>query len=224
MTGENLDAAGWALLENLFDEIKDIPELERIGWMDAHCPDPDVRATLEGLLQAEKKAADHSVELHPDTGIVRAWLAEGGDAEPADRVGPYLIEEEIGLGGTSRVFRATREKLGGRVALKLLRHDPIIAPEALRRFEFEHRLLARLEHPHIARLLDAGVTKRGVAYLAMEYVDGKPITEYCRELELEERLQLFLQVCEAVAHTHRRGIIHRDLKPGNIFVSRRGNA
>jgi serine/threonine protein kinase len=141
------------------------------------------------------------------------------------RVGSYEIVEEIGAGGMGEVYRAIRadDQFHKQVAIKLVRvgydSDFIVA-----RFRTERQVLAGLEHPNIARLLDGGTTKEGIPYFAMELIDGQPLYEYCdsRELNTSDRLRLFLQICSAVQYAHQRLIVHRDLKPGNILVTADG--
>jgi serine/threonine-protein kinase len=141
------------------------------------------------------------------------------------RIGPYRLIEKLGEGGMAMVFLAERDtaEFRQRVALKLMRSGTYSrGDQAL--FQREQRLHARLEHPHIARMLDSGISAMGVPYFAMEYVDGEPITDYCdaRRLDLRSRLQLFALVCDAVQYAHQNLIVHRDLKPSNIFVSKDG--
>ena len=146
-------------------------------------------------------------------------------AQPRARArwsGPYRMELLLGEGGMGQVWLAARADglYQRRVALKLLR--PGLADPNLRlRFTRERQILARLEHPHIARLLDAGISNDSQPYLALEYVEGEPITDYCRNraVPVEARLALFLQICEAVSHAHANLIVHRDLKPSNILVT-----
>jgi serine/threonine-protein kinase len=141
------------------------------------------------------------------------------------RAGAYVLLDEIGQGGMGRVFRAVREDAGVRqeVAVKLLRRE-MIDTEMLARFQAERRILAGLNHPAIARLLDFGETDDGIPYVAMELVRGEPIIEHCARfgLDLRERLALFQQVLAAVAHAHRNLIVHRDIKPANILVGESG--
>lgn len=139
---------------------------------------------------------------------------------PGDALGDYTVVHRLGGGGMGEVFLARQESpLDRLVAIKLLRGA---GTELLRRFDVERRTLAQLEHPHIARIFDAGTLDSKVPYFAMEYVRGLPLDEHCRvaKLDLEARLELFLQVCEGVEHAHRRGVLHRDLKPTNILVMR----
>jgi serine/threonine protein kinase len=146
-------------------------------------------------------------------------LTEG--PPPAQQIGPYRLIRELGVGGMGQVWLAEQtEPVKRRVALKLVRtglYDDAIA----QRFLSERQSLAMMEHPAIAKVFEAGATAAGQPYLAMEYVDGLPLTEYCdqKKLSLKDRLKLFLQVCEGVQHAHQKAIIHRDLKPSNILVS-----
>ncbi|MCG8468491.1 MAG: serine/threonine-protein kinase [Gemmatimonadetes bacterium] len=143
-----------------------------------------------------------------------------------ERFGPYRLIRELGAGGMGRVFLAERADgmFEKQVAIKFVRHD-VGSDIALERFRAERRMLARLEHPNIAALLDGGVSESGVPYLVMEYVQGRSINRYCdaRRSTIRERVKLFLAVCEAVQHAHQQAIIHRDLKPGNILVTDDGD-
>ncbi len=154
--------------------------------------------------------------------------SEGGGSGPADggaeaargrRFGPYRVTGVVGQGGMGVVYLAERDDLGSRVAIKVLR-DAALSPARRARFTGEQRTLARLDHPSIARLYDADVLPDGTPWFAMEYVEGVPLTEYCRRRgsSLEARLLLFRAVCEAVQHAHRHLVVHRDLKPSNILV------
>ncbi|QOW19727.1 serine/threonine protein kinase [Lysobacter ciconiae] len=145
---------------------------------------------------------------------------------PGRQVGPYRLEHLLGEGGMGQVWLASRADglYQRRVGLKLLR--PGLVDTNLRlRFSRERQILARLAHPHIARLLDAGISSEGLPYLALEYIDGIPITDYCREHDtpLATRLHMFEQVCAAVSHAHANLIVHRDLKPSNILVTPGGD-
>ena len=139
-----------------------------------------------------------------------------------DRIGAYRVIRHLGEGGFGTVYLAEQEEpLRRRVAIKLLRigFGPDVE-QRLARFDAEREAIARMEHPNVARVLDAGATDEGSPYLVMEYVDGVPVTEFCDRkcLTQRERLELFLQVCEGVQHAHQKGIIHRDIKPNNVLV------
>ena len=143
------------------------------------------------------------------------------DLTEGERLGPYRIRSVAGSGGFGTVYLAEQlEPVRRDVALKV-KHFGVEAGEARARFEAESQVLARMEHPGIARVLDSGTTPEGQPYFVMEFVDGVEITRYCedRGLSLDERLELFRRVCDAVQHAHHRGIVHRDLKPSNVLVS-----
>ncbi len=138
------------------------------------------------------------------------------------QVGVYTLEREISQGGMGVVYLASRTSdFSKQVALKVLKRG-MDTDALLRRFRREREILARLEHPNIARLLDGGALPDGRPYLVMEYVDGVPVTEHCRPLHIGKRLRLFLQICEGVVCAHRSLVIHRDLKPANILVTEAG--
>ncbi|MBS3747852.1 MAG: serine/threonine protein kinase [Wenzhouxiangellaceae bacterium] len=157
-------------------------------------------------------------------GLIQA-LAEHDGIEPGSTVGVFRIIERIGAGGMGVVFLAERNEGGfdQRVALKLLAHNSG-DPDAVRLFERERRLLARLEHPGIARLIDGGLTERDRPWFAMEYIEGEPIEQYAdaRRLGIRKRIELFLQACDALDHAHRQLILHRDIKPANVLVTAAG--
>ena len=144
---------------------------------------------------------------------------------PGTQVGPYLLTELVGRGGMGEVYRASRADLEYRqeVAVKLIRAERS-TDQVVRRFQLERQVLARLDHPSIATLLDAGVTDEGQPYLVMQYVDGLPITQYAdrHRLGIRERLGLFRKVIDAVQFAHANLVVHRDLKPSNILVSPSG--
>ncbi len=156
---------------------------------------------------------------------LRAVVQPSDAAGPSQRrlpgsIGPYRILRLLGEGGMGEVYLAEQDRpIARRVALKVIR--PGSAPEILARFEHERGILARMEHPSIAKVFDAGATEDGRPYFAMEYVSGPPITEYCdaEGLEIVQRLDLFRSVCDAVQHAHQKGIIHRDIKPSNVLTT-----
>lgn len=186
---------------------------------------PAVRAEAERLLGYRERAR-HFLEA-PAAEFAASLLddpAADNDAPGAvpERIGPYRILREAGRGGMATVYLAERDdpQLQHRVAIKLV-HDGIPGRSLVRRFINERQILASLDHPGIARLLDGGITEQGLPWFAMEYVDGEPITRYCdrRRLDVDARLELFLCVCDAVQYAHRNLVVHRDLKPSNILVT-----
>ena len=145
--------------------------------------------------------------------------------KPGARIGRYKLQRLLGEGGMGTVYLAQQaEPVERQVALKIIKLG-MDSKRVIARFEAEQQALALMEHSHVARVYDAGLTANGRPYFVMEYVKGIPITEHCdkHKLTVEERLSLFLHVCEAVQHAHQKGIIHRDLKPSNILVSIEGN-
>src|SRR5688572_19713292 len=135
------------------------------------------------------------------------------------QVGPYHVLEIIGEGGMGAVYRAEQLRPVRRVVAVKLVKPGLDSREVLARFDAERQALARMDHPHIAKVLDAGADERGRPYFVMEYVPGMPITRFCDEqrLGLRERLELFCQACEAIAHAHTKAIIHRDVKGSNVL-------
>jgi eukaryotic-like serine/threonine-protein kinase len=209
----------------VFDAALDLPTAEREAYVDRACgDDSDLRATVKRLLRAHERADGFLATAASE--VAAPLLAEVMSAPPhPDRVGQYRIVREIGHGGMGAVYLGERDdgQFRQRAALKLARGG-IGTDYLLRRFVEERQILASLEHPYIARLLDGGVTGDGLPWFAMEYVEGQPIDRYCddRRLTIEQRLKLFLDVCEAVQYAHRNLVIHRDLKPSNILVTSDG--
>jgi serine/threonine protein kinase len=221
-------------LSQLLDEALDLPIAEREAWL-ASLPEADaaLKATLEAAL-ADAEAEDTGGPTSPRglLGVLDALPQLAGVAAEARmaetgpgrrQVGPYRLLRPLGHGGMGSVWLAERVDGGLQraVALKLPHASAMQRPELARRFDRERDILAALEHPHIARLYDAGVADDGQPYLAMEYVEGQPLTTWCDEhqLPLRARVDLFLQVLEAVQYAHARLVVHRDLKPTNILVT-----
>ncbi|MEO7149675.1 MAG: serine/threonine-protein kinase [Rhodanobacteraceae bacterium] len=210
-------------LRDLFEEALKLPAAERARLLTERCPDPVTRAQIERML-----AADATKDELLFSGDAASAARVIGDTEiqealPAgSHIGPFELIEVLGEGGSSTVFRAFRVAEGVRqeVAIKLLVRG-LYTAEAQRQFRREREALARLRHPGIARLIEGGITDNGLAYIALELVDGEPITQYVREhgLAQDQRLALFLQVCRAVEAAHRALIVHRDLKPSNVLVT-----
>ncbi len=205
----------------LFAQALDLPESQRADWLAAQCAgDEATRAEVERLLRADAEVGDF-IERSPGLVADAAAAARGSGAPSA--FGAWRVLRSIGIGGMGEVWLAERgdDEFEQRVAVKQLAYP---TPRLLQRFRQERRILARLEHPHIARLIDGGLDARGIPYLVMEYVEGVPITDYVRERvpELRARLHLFLRVCEAVQYAHQNLVVHRDLKPSNIFVTADG--
>ena len=219
------DAERWKLISPLLDELLDLDPAPRAIRLEAlRAEDPDLAAELGGLVGDVAQAeADQflagSAQAALSSLAVAATLA-------GERIGPYVLESPLGQGGTGVVWSARRDdgRFKGHVAIKLL-HLSLIGHTGALRFEQEGGILARLSHPHIARLLDAGVTVAGQPYLVLERVDGERIDAYCdtRHLRVDARIRLFREVQDAVAHAHRHLVIHRDIKPSNILVTADGS-
>jgi tetratricopeptide (TPR) repeat protein len=218
MSAEQFDAAFWERVRTLFHAATDRAPGDRAPLLDG-CDDPSLRAEVERLLEQHDAAAGFLEQSVWD-------LVDTADAKwERVLIGPYRVVRQLGHGGMGKVFLASREdaEFEQRVAIKLVRRGAA-GESLLQRFRQERQILAALEHPNIARLLDGGTTSGGVPYLVMEYVEGTPIDDYCREhaLSIEARLRLFLPLCDAVQHAHRSLVIHRDIKPANVLVTADG--
>jgi non-specific serine/threonine protein kinase/serine/threonine-protein kinase len=213
-----MDAEHWNRVQAIFGEALELPPAERPAFLSARCADqPELCAEVESLLLS-----------HDDAGeFLSRPVAEGLSEDVAPdltghTIGAFRLIEPIGRGGMGVVYRAERmsSEFTQQAAVKVL-EAPLRTADVLRHFKTERQILASLRHPHIVTLLDGGVSPDGHSFLAMEYVDGVPITMHCatRRLALDERLQLVQRVCSAVQYAHQHGVVHRDLKPGNILVT-----
>ncbi|MDX1419290.1 MAG: serine/threonine-protein kinase [Rubricoccaceae bacterium] len=216
----DLPAGQWQNLDRLLDEALGCAPEERIAYLRSACADaPGLYDSALRLL----RAVEESERAFGDSAVTFAapLLVDEDALEAGAHVGPYRIEEAVGRGGMGTVYRAARADgtFDKTVALKLVKRG-MDTDEVLARFRRERQVLAGLDHPGIARLLDGGAAEDGRPYLAMEFVDGGPITDYVAErgLDVDARLALFERVCEAVQHAHQRLVVHRDLKPSNILV------
>jgi serine/threonine-protein kinase len=217
-----MNQADWKHALELFDEGSELAPSERIPWLDAKCgADTDLRAEVERLLRASDSEDGFLAEE-----IAACAGALAGESVPR-QIGQYRILNEIGRGGMGAVYLA--ERADGdherKVAIKLVRPYLAASPSLIRRFRAERRILAGLQHPNIAQMLDGGVTVDGLPYLVMEYVEGLRIDEYCdrNSLGLVQRLELFRLVCSAVQNAHQTLVVHRDIKPSNILVTGDGS-
>ena len=212
-------------LRQLFEQARELSGAGRRAYLDENCADATQRTQVERLLTADAEDGDGA--LARDPGLIAHTLGSASMPLPAagHRVGAWQLLALIGEGGSSTVFRAKREGDGvvQEAALKLLRRG-IYTAAAQKQFRRERQALAQLRHAGIARLIEGGVTETGMAYIALELVEGLPITEHAlaRKLGLRERLVLFLEVCRAVEAAHRALIVHRDLKPSNVLVTDEG--
>ena len=213
-------------LRDLFEAACELDDAARAAYLAAHCADPAQREQVERLLAADRDDGDGALAQDAADALQALGEAEPLTFAPGGWIGPWRLIALLGEGGSSTVFRAGRDAAGVRqeVALKLLRRG-LYSYEAQRQFRRERQALAALSHPDIASLIEGGVTEQGLAYIALELVDGQAITDYActRSLDLTARLRLFLRVCRAVEAAHRALIVHRDLKPSNVLVSADGH-
>jgi eukaryotic-like serine/threonine-protein kinase len=227
MAAEQPPAEVWREALASFERLIDLAPEDREQVLSGLARErPDLYPHVLTLLGADRAAEQRDF-------LAGGPVADGGIAsevpetalEVGSRFGSYQLERQVGMGGMGEVWLARRidGRFEGTVALKVL-HAHVAQSAARERFVREGRILGQLSHPHIARLLDAGATSLGVLYFVLEYIEGKPIDQWCddQNLDVPTRLSLFLQVCEAVSHAHAHLVIHRDLKPPNILVSAQG--
>ena len=216
MTAPAFDKDRWAAISSHLDHALELDGGERAAWLASlRARDSTLAADLETLLEEHDALADSGfLEEAPSVALPRPSLA----GQP---IGPYTLVSLVGQGGMGSVWLARRSdgRFEGVAAVKLLNAE-LVGRVGEERFAREGAILARLTHPHIAHLVDAGVSPLGQPYLVLEHVDGEPIDRYCdgRRLGVEARIRLFLDVLEAVAHAHACLIVHRDIKPSNVLV------
>ncbi len=217
-----MDAQRWQLLEELFQRALALPDAgEQRRFLEAlHQDDASLVEEVLAMLREDRAGASL---LDQDVGRIADTMLNPR-LPPGAAFGPYIVERILGEGGMGVVCLARRDDLGSRAAIKVLR-DAWLSPARRDRFALEQRVLAQLNHPCIARLYDAGSLPDGTPWFAMEYIEGEPLTDYCRRhaCSIERRLQLFRQACEAVRFSHAHAVIHRDIKPSNILVKADGS-
>ena len=211
----------WQQVKGVLQQVLEISPPQRASFLDQACEgDEPLRLEVESLLAGEVAGAEGFLEAPLWTSA--AFESALSDSWVGRRIGAYEVGALIGEGGMGSVYRGTRadRQYEKQVAIKVVRQG-LGTAFALAQFRAERQILANLDHPHIARLLDGGTTENGLPYLVMELVDGEPIDQYCsaRKLSIDESLRLFLRVCSGVQYAHQHLVIHRDLKPGNILVS-----
>lgn len=213
-----MSAGDWKRLETLFHGALEQPEDARDAWLAAECDDDAVQRQVRTMLAADADSGD------PGEYLVTATLhdlASGGQGVAGKSLGPWRIIEELGRGGMGSVFLAERadDEYRRRVALKLIRGFP--DPASLERLRAERQILADLNHPNIAAMIDGGTTDDGQPYLVMQYIEGEPVDRWCMDglPSLRQRVALFRLICDAVQYAHRNLVIHRDLKPNNVLVT-----
>ena len=223
-------SADWEKLKDLFAAALDRPPEERSVFVHQACNgDQALEDELKSLLEAHQTDASPLTRIAGSIGKVVAAeipIVETPAVELGRRIGPYKVIRQIGHGGMAAVYLAARddEVYRKQVAIKIVSAG-LENAEVLRRFRNERQTLAALDHPNIVKLLDAGSTEDGLPYLVMDYVEGKPIDEYCdsHRLPTSARLELFRNICSAVEYAHQNGVIHRDIKPANVLVAEDGS-
>jgi eukaryotic-like serine/threonine-protein kinase len=203
----------WSRAKALFGDLLERDPAEWPALMSGE-PDDHVITEVKRLLAANQ-SAEGFLRDSPANSLT------GEDALIGHELGPFRIERLLGEGGSGRVYLAERRGVGGHAAVKLLRGH-FASIEATRRFQSEQAILARLDHPNIARLLQVGVTDDGTPWLAMEYVEGRPFREVMAELSIRNRVRMAIKLLGAIDYAHRQLVVHRDIKPGNILVDPRG--
>jgi eukaryotic-like serine/threonine-protein kinase len=222
---KDLTPGRWRLVKEILQGAWEQDDAGRAAYVNRACADDtDLRSIVERLLASDEAAG--MVPLISPTQLPGGTRRAHSEPDPdGDLLGPYRIVHEIGYGGMGTVYLAERAdgQYKKRVAIKIIKPG-LCNPDLLRRFTQERQLLADLDHPNIARLLDGGTTKSGLPYLVMDYVDGVRIDQWCddRNSPVRDRLKLFQTVCSAVQYAHQKHVIHRDIKPGNIMVTSDG--
>lgn len=208
----------WKIVKEAFNKAVELPEMQRRQFLDEKFGnDKELRTEVENMLAADGATNN---ERFLEDGAFEV-LGASTFQNPPNEIADFRIIREIGRGGMGIVFEAVREKFNQRVALKVIKtgmdYDIILS-----RFSDERKILASLSHPNIARFIDGGKTENGLPFYAMEFIEGTEIDEYCERenLSLEERLRIFLQVCDAVQYAHQNFIAHRDIKPNNILIDK----
>ena len=212
-----MDSERWERIKAIYQRALDEPEDGRRAFVEQECGgDAGLAAEVLALLDVPLGDADVIDE------IVESARADEANVE-GKRLGPYRLVRSIGRGGMGDVYLAERadEEFEQQVAIKVVSWARL-SPSLVERFRQERQILAKLDHPNVARLFDGGTTDDGVPYLVMEYVDGASIVDVAKDLSLAERLELFLKICDAVQYAHSKLVVHRDLKPSNVLVARDG--
>ena len=214
-----MNSANWDKLKDSFNLAIDLPLDKRAVYLKNF--DEDFGIQLKNLIEAHENAGEFIAE----PAMVEIGLVDETDANIGKTIDSYKILEEIGAGGMGTVYLASRtdESFDKKVAIKLIKRGMDTAA-VLKRFVMERRILAQLENPHIASLLDGGSTDDGLPYFVMEYIEGEPITKFCdsHQYSMQERLELFRKVCSAISYAHQNLVVHRDIKPSNILVTKDG--
>ncbi|MGC9949872.1 MAG: serine/threonine-protein kinase [Bryobacteraceae bacterium] len=217
-----MDSRRWQRIQSIFHAAVELPEAGQQAFVERECGgDRELQAEIEAMLKKDSQGEALLGEALPH--LADELLSGARHPLPFEEFGNYRIVRKLGEGGMGVVYLAERKDLRNRVAIKFLR-DMWLSPSSKERFDYEQKTLAKLNHPNIARIYDAGALPDGSPWFAMEYVEGARLTDYCRErhYSIAERLRLFRAVCDAVQYAHGQSIIHRDLKPSNILVTEDG--
>ena len=214
----------WQAIQHVFDHAVEMPREDRAHFLDVECAnDPDLRDQVQRLLDSSDKV--EGVFEKAIGGALEDVISTSGKLEKGTRIGAYSVVRVLGEGGMGTVYLAERadKQFQQKVAIKLVQSAGMDA-SVLTRLRSERQILANLNHPNIARLIDGGTTDDNVPYLVMEYIEGVPIDEYCDEksLTVKDRLTIFQKICSAVHYAHQNLVVHRDIKPSNILVSESG--
>jgi serine/threonine-protein kinase len=216
----------WRRVQEIFAATAEVSAEERDAFLSGQVGnDDELRREVESLLAADSESEEF-LEQPALPGRISQILADGSSDKVEGHIGPYRLLRKIGEGGMSRVYLAVRDDSFQRlVALKVIRSG-LKSEDLLHRFRTERQILAGLDHPNIAKLLDGGSTEDGLPYFVMEHIDGIPVDEYCdrNRLTVFQRLQLFLDICAAVQYAHQNLVVHRDIKMSNILVTGEGSA
>src|SRR5215813_3542849 len=219
----------WRQVEEIFQAALDLSPEDRTRYVSEVCAsDTDLKRDVESLLSQYDSAGellDEPVYGNTELSMFESFI-EDNDPMIGRRLGAYRIEREIGRGGMGAVYEASRadNEFNKRAAIKLVKRG-MDTDFVLRRFRKERQILAALDHPHIAGLLDGGTTEDGLPYFVMEYIEGQPLYSYCdsNQLSITDRLKLFRSICDAVHYAHQKQVVHRDIKPSNVLVTSEGN-
>ncbi|HYP08861.1 MAG TPA: protein kinase [Bryobacteraceae bacterium] len=222
----------WRQIEAVFAEAVELPDAESRAFLERVCAgDPELRREVELLLESDRRAREPEGSPvgqaigHAAAAFAVQMQRDFSASQIGRRIGPYEIVREIGRGGMGSVYQAVRidDQYIRSVAIKFIAHG-MDTEDALARFRTERQILATLQHPNIAGLLDGGTTTDGRPYIVMEYIEGEPLLEFCqkRNLNIERRIELFCDLCSAVHHAHQMLVIHRDIKPANVLVTDQG--
>jgi serine/threonine protein kinase len=204
-------------VEEWFDRLADTPLDDARDVLQRDCDDPQVRQEVVRLVASARLTAAATGDLQRHVSAIAPQL---GGLGPGTKIGPYVILEQIGAGGMGEVYKAEqRHPIKRTVAIKIIKLG-FDTRDIIARFESERQALARMDHPNVARVIDAGSTDTGRPYFVMEYVPGVPITKFAddQQLDLKQRLRLFIQACHAIAHAHTKALIHRDIKASNVLA------